>query len=71
MASFLDSEPRDPERIDRILGLIAEIWRTSPELRLGQLLLNATRLTDPRIYNLEDDRLETALREWREASERR
>lgn len=32
---------RDPERSDRILSLIEAIWELYPDLRLGQVLVNA------------------------------
>ena len=59
---------RPVERIDRILGLIRELWMESPDLRLFQLLGNATTNTttirsDP--YYYEDADLEMALHEYR------
>jgi hypothetical protein len=51
---------RDPERIDRILALIREIWKSSPDLRLTQLIMNALKINnDP--YYIEDDKLEHEL----------
>lgn len=51
---------RDPERIDRILSLIREVWKTSPDLRLTQLIMNALQInSDP--YYIEDDKLEDSL----------
>lgn len=43
---------RDPNRIDKTLEEIGKIWKEYPDLRLGQLLLNAVR--DPALYYLED-----------------
>lgn len=34
--------PRDPARRARILALIADIWKYGSDLRLGQILVNAT-----------------------------
>jgi len=54
---------RPIERIDRILGLIRELWMESPDLRLYQLLGNAATINhDP--YYYEDADLEMALREY-------
>ena len=38
---------RDPRRIDDVLLAIAEVWALDPDLRLGQLLVNAVRLAEP------------------------
>lgn len=46
---------RDPSRIDTILQGVKDVWSTVPDLRLGQLLLNA--LPDPALYYLEDEEL--------------
>jgi hypothetical protein len=62
----LNSLPRrDPDRIPEILGLIEQVWRRHPDMRLGQLIVN---LLDPRpnpIFAIEDetlrDRLKTVL----------
>lgn len=32
--------PRDPERIDRMVGLLREAWQSYPDLRLTQLVIN-------------------------------
>lgn len=46
---------RDPERIDPILARLARVWKQNPELRLGQLILNACLTPDrPDIYYIED-----------------
>ncbi len=44
---------RDPKRIDLILARIREIWVQSPDLRLGQLILNAMP-DDRTAYYVED-----------------
>ena len=46
---------RDPERIDRILEIVRKIWKKHPDLRLMQLLLNATGDGDH--YHMEDSEL--------------
>jgi hypothetical protein len=58
---------RDPARIDRILGLLEDIWRLPgcTDLRLGQMLVKATGHTRDMFY-LEDDRIESSLRHLRQ-----
>ena len=54
---------RDPARIDRILTKLGEVWRKSPDMRLGQLVDNL-RLGEPTSFqrwNFEDDGAEQAL----------
>ena len=54
---------RDPARIDRILTKLGEVWRKSPDMRLGQLVDNL-RLSEPTLFqrwNFEDDGAEQAL----------
>lgn len=46
---------RDPNRIDKVLNEIKEIWKKYPDLRLGQLLCNV--LQDPALYYVEDNDL--------------
>ncbi len=52
---------RDPKRIPEVLNELKGIWSTFPDLRLGQLLLNAAR--DPLLYYLEDAELIKVLRD--------
>jgi uncharacterized protein YihD (DUF1040 family) len=60
---------RDPQRIDRILNLIAVIWRREPDLRLGQLLVNIAGFDkDP--YYYEDDITEEKLKTFLETIKR-
>ena len=60
---------RDPARIDRMLELLREVWTRSPDLRLGQLIVNAVRPRDPcpEVFSIEDTvlarRLERLLKE--------
>jgi uncharacterized protein YihD (DUF1040 family) len=54
---------RDPQRIDRILNLIAVAWRRNPDQRLGQLLYNYAGFEGD-IFNYEDDRTEQKLQEF-------
>ncbi len=54
---------RDPARIERVLGLVKEVWYNAPDLRLTQLIMNALNMNgDP--YYVEDDKLEDALKAY-------
>ena len=49
---------RDPNRIDVIIAVLREVWKQSPQQRLGELLVNIdTRSSTPDLFMLEDDRL--------------
>lgn len=59
---------RDPDRIEKMIGLIRKVWYKSPDLRLTQLIMNALKINqDP--YYVEDDVLENALKDYDELSE--
>ena len=56
---------RDPERIDRICGLLAEVWKQNPDWRLGQLIYNMVRSSkgsSAPLFYIEDDELESIMR---------
>lgn len=62
---------RDPARIPIILDQVREAWETMPDLRLGQLLINAARpkgQTEFDLYYVEDDVLLDVLQDWVETS---
>jgi hypothetical protein len=50
---------RDPKRIPQILAKLGELWTAQPDLRLGQIMGNAS-IT----YYTEDDKAAQALQEW-------
>lgn len=50
---------RDINRIDETLSVINSIWKRYPDLRLGQLLLNA--VPEEKLYNVEEAELLRAL----------
>ena len=50
---------RDPERIPKLLAALGELWAANPDLRLGQIMGNAS-IT----YYTEDDRALTELHAW-------
>lgn len=51
---------RNPNRIDRICEALRQSWHRAPDLRLGQLIVDAIRRSDP--YYVEDDDMELAVR---------
>lgn len=67
---------RDPARINRMIELLRAAWLASPDLRLGQLIVNLTSSDDDpygtasdeavyrAIWGREDDAWERALRGW-------
>jgi len=57
---------RDPRRIEQILDVVREIWEREPDLRLGQIVVNAVRPSEPcpQIFYAEDDDLLKGLREY-------
>lgn len=59
---------RDSDRIKPILQLVGEIWMQHPDLRLGQLLVNAIRPTSPvpEVFHAEDDKILDGLRAYAE-----
>lgn len=50
---------RNPSRIDDVLAALRDAWVESPDLRLGQLIVNAVRPSDPcpEIFYMEDEAL--------------
>jgi uncharacterized protein YihD (DUF1040 family) len=53
---------RDAKRIDKILKIIAEVWKKNPDLRLGQLLLDA--VNSSYLYYIEDEQLTEELQKF-------
>ena len=56
---------RDPNRIDRILGIIRSEWKRKPDMRLCQLLSSAASFAewkDDDLFYIEDDMLEDGLK---------
>ena len=53
---------KDPERIDRILGMVGRLWKMHPDVRLHQLLSVVTEYRGDLFY-FEDHLLEDKLRE--------
>ncbi len=59
---------RDPARIDDVLAALRAAWVESPDLRLGQLIVNAVRPTNPcpEVFYTEDEALVRGLNSFRE-----
>ncbi|KKL72493.1 hypothetical protein LCGC14_2084390 [marine sediment metagenome] len=59
---------RDPARIPGILEEIRKIWEKDPDMRLGQLIVNATNKEGdppcPSIFYIEDDKLVEKIHEF-------
>lgn len=56
---------RNPNRIDRICGLLSEVWKQNPDWRLGQLIYNIVRASkgsSAPLFYIEDDELESIMR---------
>ena len=53
---------RDPNRIEKVLKEIADIWHKYPDMRLGQLICNV--LQDPALYYVEDNDLVEYLKQY-------
>jgi uncharacterized protein YihD (DUF1040 family) len=50
---------RDPERINKIIALLRDAWHTSPDQRLGQLIMNLAHPNN--MWNLEDTDWESII----------
>jgi hypothetical protein len=59
---------RDPGRIDVVLAALRAAWVESPDLRLGQLIVNAVRPSNPgpEVFHAEDDAILRGLTSFRE-----
>jgi len=57
---------RDPARIDRIGEMLRDVWKANPDLRLGQLLVNAIRPSQPcpQLFYAEDSVVENGLAKY-------
>ena len=49
-----ENSMRNPERIDKVINQIRDIWKCVPDLRLGQLILNVIP-PHTELYYIEDD----------------
>lgn len=56
---------RDPKRIERIMPMLAQVWRDQPDLRLGQLMDFVHSLNEDKAvaaFYVEDDKWEELLK---------
>lgn len=60
-SSWMNESGRDPGRIHTVLSAIETVWRQYPDMRLGQLLLNACGSVD--LFGIEDEKLLEHLQE--------
>jgi hypothetical protein len=52
---------RDKARIGRILKKLERYWLACPDLRLAQIVVNASNATAPEVFHMEDDQVERYL----------
>jgi uncharacterized protein YihD (DUF1040 family) len=54
---------RDPARIDQVLDVLRRVWTKNPDLRLGQLIVNAVGPQEPcpEVFGIEDSVLARRL----------
>jgi hypothetical protein len=54
---------RDPNRIPVVLDSLRQVWERHPDLRLGQLIVIATRPDEPcqEVFNIEETELLAGL----------
>jgi len=55
--------PRDPARIEKVLGILRNAWYAYPDLRLGQLITNVCPPNKDLFY-LEEEDLIKALQHY-------
>lgn len=57
--------PRDPKRIPEVLEALRRVWELHPDLRLGQILVIATKPTSPcpEVFHAEEGTLLKGLEE--------
>jgi hypothetical protein len=53
---------RNPDRIGPMLAVLSQVWERNPDLRLGQIVVNAARCVKPmapypEVFYIEDDHL--------------
>lgn len=52
------------QEMRKTIELIFQAWIMFPEVRLGQLLINATSLNNQDIFYVEDHELEVSIKEF-------
>lgn len=63
----LEDKMRDPDRIDRILVALGDLWKTVPDWRLGQVVSNLLGPGRQDVFFTEDDEWERLIKspDWR------
>ena len=64
---------RDPNRIDRIIERLRKVWHASPDMRLGQLLVNVIKPSQPcpQVFSIEDTITEAKLTKYPDPNDSR
>ena len=55
---------RDVNRIDPFLQKLGEVWKKSPDLRFGQLVMNIKQADASVIWNMEEEQWLEAMEEF-------
>ncbi len=55
---------RDINRIDPFLQKLGEVWKESPDLRFGQLIMNIKQADPSVIWNMEEEQWLEAIEEF-------
>lgn len=55
---------RDPNRIDKVLKELGDIWKQVPDWRLGQLFCNLQRFEGTDLFFYEDEKLIEAFKTY-------
>ena len=59
---------RNPERIDRYMNLLTQVWKEFPDLRFGQLLANMLGFVQQEaqkdIFFIEDEEFFATFTKW-------
>ena len=57
---------RDPERIDKVMEALGEVWKRAPDWRFAQLFCNVQRMMGNDLFYLEDDKLVEAFTSFKD-----
>ncbi|MBW3539175.1 MAG: hypothetical protein KY476_02800 [Planctomycetes bacterium] len=62
---------RDPDRIQKVLERVGDMWRRHPDWRLGQLLCNVATWAEDDVWDIEEDVLTAEIDRHIEQFDRR
>lgn len=54
---------RDPNRIDEIIERLTKVWKKHPNMRLGQMIMNAEFYAKVSLFFVEDENLVESVEE--------